>query len=110
MNPVDLGKAVFRKHGCAGCHGRDGGGGVPNPNSKTAQQVPSLKYIADSYTKAEVRKRILDGQREIPVLDPKRPPPPLYMPPWRGKISDSELTNLIEYLMSLFPKEEKTDF
>ena len=110
MNAVERGQAVFRKYGCAGCHGRAGAGGVPNPNAKTAQQVPSLKYIADSYTKPEVRKRILNGQREIPVLDPKRPAPPLYMPPWRGKISESELTDLVEYLLSLFPKEEKVQF
>ncbi|MEK7752656.1 MAG: c-type cytochrome, partial [Acidobacteriota bacterium] len=85
-------------------------GGVPNPNAKTDQQIPSLKYIADSYTKPEVQKRILNGQREIPVLDPNHPPPPLYMPPWQGKISESEINDLIEYLMSLFPKEEKVEF
>lgn len=110
MNPVERGKAVFGKYGCAGCHNRGGGGGVPNPNAKTAQQVPSLKYVADSYTKAELKKRILDGQREIVALDPKRPPPPLYMPPWRGKIAESEINDLIEYLLSLFPTEEKVEF
>src|ERR1035437_4620368 len=110
MNPVERGKLAFKKYGCAGCHGRDGAGGVPNPNAKTAQQVPSLKYVADSYTKAELKKQVLNGQREIVAMDPKLPPPPLYMPPWRGKISESELNDLIEYLLSLFPKEEKTEF
>ena len=42
MTPVERGKAVFRKYGCAGCHGLEGKGGVPNPNAKTAQQVPGL--------------------------------------------------------------------
>ena len=37
MNPVERGHEVFRKYGCAGCHGQDAKGGVPNPNSKTAQ-------------------------------------------------------------------------
>ena len=101
---------MFKKYGCAGCHGRDGSGGVPNPNAKTAQQVPGLKYVAEGYTKDEVKKRILNGQREITPLDAKRPPPPLYMPPWRGKIQEGELNDLVEYVMSLFPKEEKSEF
>ena len=82
MSPVDRGREVFRKYGCAGCHGPDGKGGVPNPNAKTAQQVPALTYVADGYTKPELRKLIQRGQREIPALDPARPPPPLYMPAW----------------------------
>jgi hypothetical protein len=93
-----------------GCHGLDGKGGVPNPNAKIVRQVPGLLYVADSYTKTELQKRTLDGQREIPVLDPKHPPAPLYMPPWRDKIGEGELTDLVEYLMSLMPTGEKTEF
>ncbi len=110
MTPLERGKDVYRKYGCAGCHGLEGQGGVPNPNAKTAQQVPGLKFVAEGYTKEELKKRVLDGQREIPALDPKQPPPPLYMPPWRGKIAEGELTDLVEYLVSLLPKGEKVDF
>jgi mono/diheme cytochrome c family protein len=108
--PVERGKAVFKKYGCVGCHGPNGQGGVPNPNAKTAEQIPGLKFVSEGYTKAELAKRILDGQREIPVMNPKRPPAPLYMPPWRGKIAEGELNDLIEYLVSLMPKGEKLDF
>ncbi len=108
--PVDRGRLVFKKYGCAGCHGPDGQGGVPNPNAKTAQQVPGLKFVSEGYTKDELRKRILDGQREIPAMDPKKPAPPLYMPPWRDKISEAELNELVEYLFSLAPKGEKSEF
>jgi len=110
MTPVERGKAVFRKYGCAGCHGPDGQGGVPNPNAKTGQQVPKLKYVAEGYTKEEVKKRILNGQHEIFALDPKKPAPPLYMPAWRGKIAEGELNDLVEYLFSLMPEEEKLNF
>jgi len=110
MTPVERGKDVYRKYGCAGCHGPEGAGGVPNPNAKTAQQVPGLKYVAEGYTKDELKKRILDGQREIPAMDAKKPAPPLYMPPWRGKIAEGELNDLIPYLMSLMPKGEKVEF
>jgi mono/diheme cytochrome c family protein len=110
LTPVERGKAVYKKFGCAGCHGPDAQGGVPNPNAKTAEQVPGLKFVAEGYTKEELKKRILDGQREIPILDPNKPHPPLYMPGWRGKIAEGELTDLVEYLMSLLPKGEKTEF
>jgi mono/diheme cytochrome c family protein len=110
MDPVERGRSVFRKYGCAGCHGVEAKGGVPNPNAKTAQQVPGLQYVKDSYTKDELKKRILNGQKEIPPLDPKRPPPPLYMPPWRGTIGDAELDDMSAYLFSLMPKGEKLDF
>jgi mono/diheme cytochrome c family protein len=110
MSPVERGKAVYKKFGCAGCHGAEGQGGIPNPNAKTAEQVPGLKFVSEGYTKDELRKRVLDGQREIPALDPRRPQPPLYMPPWRGKITEGELNDLVEYLLSLMPKGEKLDF
>jgi nitric oxide reductase subunit C len=110
MTPIDRGRAVYRKYGCAGCHGPEGKGGVPNPNAKTAQQVPGLQFVSQGYTKDEMKKRILDGQREIPVMDAKKPPAPLYMPAWRGKLAQGELEDLIEYLTSLMPKGEKVDF
>ncbi len=110
MTPVERGQAVYKKYGCAGCHGTEGRGGIRNPNSKTAELVPGLKLVSEGYTKDELKKRILDGQREIPVMDPKRPPAPLYMPAWRGRILEGELADLVEYLISLTPKGEKVDF
>jgi mono/diheme cytochrome c family protein len=110
MVPVERGREVYRKYGCAGCHGAEGKGGVPNPNSKTAEQVPGLIKVAEGYTKDELKTRILKGQREIPSLDPKRPPPPLYMPPWLGTIKDAELDDLVAYLISLKPKGDDAGF
>jgi hypothetical protein len=43
-------------------------------------------------------------------MDLKKPPAPLYMPPWRGKIAEGELNDLVAYLNSLLPKGEKVDF
>jgi mono/diheme cytochrome c family protein len=110
MGPVERGREVFRKYGCAGCHGANAKGGVPNPNAKTAEQVPGLLYVADGYTKAELIMRIVKGQREIPALDPKRPAPPLYMPGWGSAISEAELNDLVGYLISLKPKGEDVGF
>jgi mono/diheme cytochrome c family protein len=110
MSPVERGREVFRKYGCAGCHGIDAKGGVPNPNAKTAELVPDLIRVAEGYTKDELKQRILKGQREISALDPKRPPPPLYMPPWGGIIKDAEVDDLIAYLISLKPGGEESGF
>jgi mono/diheme cytochrome c family protein len=110
MNPVERGREVYRKYGCAGCHAPDGKGGVPNPNAKTAEQVPGLIYVADGYTKTELKARIVKGQKEIPALDAKRPAPPLYMPAWGGVIKDAEIDDLIAYLISLKPKGENLGF
>ncbi len=110
INPLDRGHETYRKYGCAGCHGADGKGGVPNPNAKTAQLVPDLIHVADGYTKDELKERILKGQREIPALDPNRAPPPLYMPPWGGIIKDAEVDDLVAYLLSLKPKGEESGF
>jgi cbb3-type cytochrome oxidase cytochrome c subunit len=110
MGPADRGREIFRKYGCAGCHGPEGKGGVPNPNAKTAQQVPGLTYVADGYTKVELKKLIFNGQREIVPLDPRRPAPPLYMPAWGSTIKDAEADDLVTYLFSLKPKGEDLGF
>jgi mono/diheme cytochrome c family protein len=110
MNPVERGHEVYRNYGCAGCHGPDGKGGVPNPNAKTAELVPDLIHVADGYTNDELKARILKGQREITPLDPNRPAPPLYMPAWGGTIKDAEVDDLAAYLMSLKPKGEESGF
>ena len=82
-----------------------GNGGVPDANAKTAEQVPGLIRVADGYTKAELKSRIL-SRREIIALDPKRPPPPLYMPAWGAMMKDAEADDLVAYLISLKPKGE----
>ena len=110
MGPLERGREVYRNYGCAGCHGPDGKGGVPNPNAKTAQLVPDLIHVADGYTTDELKARIMKGQREIPALDASLPPPPLYMPAWGGIIKDAEVNDLVGYLMSLKPKGEDSGF
>ncbi len=110
ISPVERGREVFRKYGCIGCHGPEGKGGVPNPNAKTAEQVPGLQHVADGYTKDELKILLLRGQKEIAPLDPHRPPPPLYMPPWRGVIQEGELDDLAAYVFSLSTKDKDLGF
>lgn len=102
--PRDRGRDVYRRYGCAMCHGIDGKGGHPNPNAETDGKVPGVIYVAEGYTKAELRQRLLDGMRTIGRADPTQPAPPFRMPGWRDVMSNRELDDLIEYLWSFYPQ------
>jgi mono/diheme cytochrome c family protein len=110
MPPTERGHEVFKKYGCFQCHGPDGKGGVSNTNAKTAEQVPSLIYVADGYNKAELLAFISRGERVIPRKNPNGPEPPHFMPKWGGIVTTNELSDLSDYLFSLKPKGEKLDF
>ena len=110
MTPVERGHAVFQKYGCFQCHGQDGKGGVSNFNAKTAEQVPSLIYVADGYNKAELIAFISRGERVIPRKNPEGPEPPHFMPKWGPIISTNELNDVAEFLFSLKPKGDNLGF
>ena len=95
---IAAGRLDFARFGCAGCHGTDLQGGVPNPNAQGGQ-VPSLLHLADDYTKDEVLQIIRDGK--MPPLDKASgPTPPLYMPSWKHLMSDEDVHRIVEFLWS----------
>jgi mono/diheme cytochrome c family protein len=97
---------VYAQYGCGACHGADGKGGFPNPNAETDGKVPAVIYVAEGFTRAELRRKILDGFPTIGKADPKGPRPPYRMPGWAGQMTDQDAGDLVEYLMSLYPKSE----
>jgi len=110
MTPVERGHAVFQKYGCFQCHGEDGKGGVRNTNAKTAEQVPSLIYVADGYTKEELIAFVSRGERNIPRMNPNGPEPPHFMPKWGPIINTNELSDIADFLFSLKPKGSDVGF
>ena len=106
---VQRGRLVYQRYGCSLCHGPDGKGGFANANAETAGKVPGVIYVAEGYTKPELRRKILDGVHTIGKADSKGPTPPYRMPGWSGQASEEELGDLVEYLMSVYPQtaEEK---
>ena len=101
--PIKRGQLIFDKLGCAGCHGERGRtGGFRNPNAAPDQQVPSLLATGSKYTKAEIETLILDGSTPR-KLDAGLQAPPLRSPAWQGKISQSDLDDLVGYVKSLSP-------
>lgn len=101
---VEAGRAVFQKYGCTACHGFEGRGGVKNTNAVTGGEVPPLTYVAQGFTKDQLKDLIRAG-RYPTKADPKGPTPPLWMPVWKDKISEEELDQLVEYLTSLYPAD-----
>jgi cytochrome c len=107
---LQRGLKVYEEFSCAACHGPDGKGGVHNFNSQTAQQVPALLHVADSYTKAELLAKIQNGVPIEPKLNTNGPAPPLHMPGFKELLTDDQTTDLAAYLISLKPKGENLGF
>jgi mono/diheme cytochrome c family protein len=103
---VVRGHAVYDRYGCAMCHGADGKGGFANPNSETEGKVPGVTFVAEGFTRRELRQKILDGFAAVGRKDPNGPRPPYRMPGWAGQITEAEVADLVEYLWSLYPKSE----
>ena len=95
---IEAGKRDFARFGCAGCHGTELQGGLPNPNAQGGQ-VPSLLHLSDDYTKDEVLAVVRDG-RTPPLDNAKGQAPPLYMPAWKQVLSDEDIHQLVEFLWS----------
>jgi len=102
----ERGQSVYEKFGCAGCHGKRGESGIANYNAHGGK-VPSLTYVAEGYTVPELKDKIRKGVQPVEKADPNGPVPPSWMQKWGERISNEELDNLVSYLVSLLPKEEK---
>lgn len=102
------GALIYARYGCPMCHGEDGRGGFPNPNSETEGKVPGVVMVKEGYTVPELRRLILTGTPTIGRTDPDGPRPPFRMPGWSGAMSQAEVGDLVRYLISLYPKDAET--
>ncbi len=101
---LERGRHVYERYGCALCHGADGKGGFANLNSETEGKVPGVNYVAEGFTPAELKAKILEGLATVGRADPKGPRPPYRMPGWSGQMTSQEVDDLAQYLVSLYPK------
>ncbi len=99
---LEKGEAVYKKYGCAACHGIGGRGGIKNKNMEMAEEVPPLLFVSEGFTREELKETIRKG-RTPARSDPRGLAPPLWMPAWEEKISEEELESLVDYLVSLKP-------
>jgi len=107
---LQSGLKVYQEFSCAVCHGPDGKGGVHNFNAQTAQEVPALIHVADSYTKPDLIAKIQNGVPIEPQLNSNGPAPPLHMPAFKALLTGAQMNDLVAYLISLKPKGENLGF
>jgi mono/diheme cytochrome c family protein len=102
---VARGHLVFNRFGCTLCHGQDGKGGVANPNAlREGGKVPAIVDLADAYKSSEVAQLIRTGRHSVDRADAAGAIPPYRMPGWGDRMSDQEVGDLVQYLMSLASK------
>jgi cbb3-type cytochrome c oxidase subunit III len=99
--PTDQGAAVqgaalYLRDGCINCHGPNGLGGVPNPQSEDTV-VPPLSG-ADFRSEFNTPAKIADVIRSGSVIGKA---PIVSMPHWGGILSDADVNALIAYLNTL---------
>ncbi len=101
--PAELGELVFNKQGCATCHTLDGsplvGPSMKDLFGKEETMAGGTRLVVDENY---LRESILEPNAKI--VEGFSPT----MPTFKGKLSDQELTGLIEYVKTLSAKGAKT--
>jgi mono/diheme cytochrome c family protein len=94
--PPVVGAALYERYGCINCHGPNGLGGVPNPQSpdKTIPPLSGQGFRHDFPTD----KAIADVIRSGSVIGKA---PIVSMPHWGGILTDAQIADLIAYLKTL---------
>jgi cbb3-type cytochrome c oxidase subunit III len=92
------GSALYVRYGCVNCHGPNGLGGVPNPQSPD-KTIPPLSGV-DFQTEFNTDAKIIDIIRTGSVIGRA---PIVSMPHWGGIIPDQNLKALVAYLKTLKP-------
>ena len=93
---VVQGAQLYVRYGCINCHGPNGLGGVPNPQSED-KAIPPLSG-ADFFSEFDTDQKITDVIRSGSVLGRA---PIVSMPHWGGILSDSQLHALAAYIKTL---------
>lgn len=102
--PAVRGQRIALANGCFSCHGPDGVGRVKNPGAPDGE-VPGftegtpMMWVADD---AEIREYILDGWPKRKAEDlkyqDKIKDQLLFMPAYRGRLSEREVDDLVAYI------------
>ena len=96
QGPVVEGQQLYVRYGCINCHGPNGLGGVPNPQSED-KAIPPLSG-ADFFKEFDTDAKIADVIRSGSVLGRA---PIVSMPHWGGILSDAQVRALVAYIKTL---------
>jgi len=90
------GQALYTLYGCVNCHGPNGLGGVPNPQSPD-KTIPPLSG-ADFFKQFDTDAKIIDVIKSGSVIGRA---PIVSMPHWGGIIPPDRLNALVAYIKTL---------
>jgi cbb3-type cytochrome c oxidase subunit III len=96
QGPVVEGAQLYVRYGCVNCHGPNGLGGVPNPQSAD-KTIPPLSG-SGFFNQFNTDQKIIDVIRSGSVIGKA---PIVSMPHWGGILSDSQLHALVAYIKTL---------
>jgi mono/diheme cytochrome c family protein len=98
QGPAVAGSLLYVRDGCINCHGPNGLGGVPNPQSpdRTIPPLSGVDFRHEFNTDAKIIEFIRSGSviGRAPIVS---------MPHWGGIISNQDLRALVAYLKTLKP-------
>jgi mono/diheme cytochrome c family protein len=90
------GQALYSLYGCVNCHGPNGLGGVPNPQSpdKSIPPLSGAAFFKQFNTDASIKNVIVSGSviGRAPIVS---------MPHWGGIIPPDRLDALVAYIKTL---------
>jgi mono/diheme cytochrome c family protein len=90
------GAELYVREGCINCHGPNGLGGVPNPQSedKTIPPLTGAAFRGEFNTPARIKAVIRSGSviGRAPIVS---------MPHWGGVLTPGQLDALVAYLHTL---------
>jgi len=96
QGPAVAGAALYVRYGCINCHGPNGLGGVPNPQSpdKSIPPLTGQDFRKEFNTDAKILAVIRSGSviGKAPIVS---------MPHWGGIIPERDLRALVAYLKTL---------
>lgn len=102
---IGRGALLFREQGCVLCHGAAGKGGVANLNSETGGKINGLALVKEGYSREQLLERLRDGVPEVGRADRNGPTPPFRMIPYGQLLNAQQLSDLADYVLSLYPKD-----
>jgi len=107
---IEHGRYLYRHLGCFGCHGKEGDETDQRKNwNAVGGVIPKLGNLSETYTRAELKDRILNGKfpdKDNDALES----PPLWMPEWRKRGLEGEnLEAILDYVLTLKKKKTKAE-
>lgn len=96
---ISAGREIYQRS-CASCHGADGKGGIVNSLVEDRGGPPTPDLTDDQWDFGSS-----DG--EIFAVIKNGTPPDLFMGPWDGRLTDTEMWNVVNYVRSLAAKKNE---